>query len=181
MATARDIMTGKPDCLSAGDTVLEAAKKLAELNLGSVPVCDENGHPTGMITDHDIVAQVVAQGKDPAQSTVGELSQAEPIVVTAEDPVEEAARMMIENEGYRIAVVEEDNLIGLIAPPDIHSNLPPEEAGQFLESLSGTLPGDDPTQPWASGLPRNRRAAELLGDDPTNPDGEDTDDPEDPL
>lgn len=148
MTTARDIMTGKPDCLHDGDTVLEAAKKLAELNSWAVPICDEQGRPTGMITGHDIVVKVVAQGKDPAQTTVGEVSRAEPATVDVDDSIEEAAKRMVDNKIRRLAVMEEENLVGTIGPRDIAFNLRREEAGRFLEDMAGDLPGDDFTDPW---------------------------------
>ena len=148
MSTARDIMSGKSDCLNEDNTVLEAARKLADLNVGAVPICDEYGRPTGMITEHDIVVKVVAQGKDPAQTVVGDLSQAEPVTVSADDPIEEAAKQMVENDVRRLTVVEEDEFVGTIRPQDIVLNLPRDEAGQFLENLGGELPGDDPTPDW---------------------------------
>ena len=51
----------------------QAAKKLKELDVGAMPICGEDDRLKGMLTDRDIVVKVLAQGKDPARTTVGEL------------------------------------------------------------------------------------------------------------
>ena len=66
--TARDIMTADCTCVGENDTVLDAAKKLAELDVGSMPICGEDDRLKGMLTDRDIVVKVLAEGKDPAAS-----------------------------------------------------------------------------------------------------------------
>ena len=65
---ARDIMSEDCTCIGENDSVLDAAKQLAELNVGSMPICGEDDRLKGMITDRDIVVKVLAQGKDPASS-----------------------------------------------------------------------------------------------------------------
>ena len=63
---ARDIMTSDCQCIGENETVLDAAKRLAELDVGSMPICGEEDRLKGMITDRDIVVKVLAQGKDRA-------------------------------------------------------------------------------------------------------------------
>lgn len=66
MTTARDIMTPEPECIDAESTVLEAAQKLARLDVGALPICGADHKLKGMLTDRDIVTKVLAEGKDPA-------------------------------------------------------------------------------------------------------------------
>jgi CBS domain-containing protein len=62
---ARDIMTPDCSCVGENDTVLDASKRLAELDVGAMPICGEDKRLKRMLTDRDIVVKVLAQGKDP--------------------------------------------------------------------------------------------------------------------
>ena len=66
MTTAREIMTPEAVWLEEDLSVAEAARRMADDDLGALPVCDGDGHLTGMVTDRDIVVKVVAEGRDPA-------------------------------------------------------------------------------------------------------------------
>ena len=61
--TACEVMTGGTDCIGENDSVLDAAKRLAQLDVGSMPICGEDNRLKGMITDRDIVIDVLAQGR----------------------------------------------------------------------------------------------------------------------
>ena len=58
--TAWDIMTPDCQCVGENDSVLDAAKRLAELDVGSMPICGEDDRLKGMLTDRDIVVKVLA-------------------------------------------------------------------------------------------------------------------------
>ena len=59
---ARDVMTGGAECVGENETVLDAAKKLADLDIGAMPICGEDNRLKGMLTDRDIVVKVLAPG-----------------------------------------------------------------------------------------------------------------------
>ena len=63
--TARDVMSGGAECIGENETVADAARKLRELDVGSVPICGEDDRLKGMLTDRDIVVEVLAQDKTP--------------------------------------------------------------------------------------------------------------------
>ena len=92
--TAREVMTGGAECVGENETVLEAAKKLADLDVGSMPICGEDDRLKGMLTDRDIVVKVLAAGKDPADTRAGELGEGKPVTIGADDGVDEALRTM---------------------------------------------------------------------------------------
>jgi CBS domain-containing protein len=69
MATAREIMTADVRCVRAGETVLDAANRLAELGVGALPICGADNRLKGMLTDRDIVVKVLAAGKDRGRCT----------------------------------------------------------------------------------------------------------------
>jgi len=68
--TAREVMSGGVECIGENETVLDAAKKLADLDVGSMPICGEDNRLKGMLTDRDIVVKVLAAGKDPLRMGV---------------------------------------------------------------------------------------------------------------
>ena len=60
MASARDIMTGDAECVSVGDTLVDAARKLRDLEVGAMPICGDDNRLKGMLTDRDIVVKCLA-------------------------------------------------------------------------------------------------------------------------
>src|SRR5215213_5702864 len=97
---ARDIMSDDCTCIGENDTVLDAAKRLAELDVGAMPICGEDDRLKGMLTDRDIVVKVLAEGKDPASTRAGELGVGDGKTVTigADDSIEEALRTMSKHQ-----------------------------------------------------------------------------------
>jgi CBS domain-containing protein len=133
---ARDVMT--PDCKCAGEneTALDAAKKLSELDVGSMPICGEDDRLKGMLTDRDIVVKVLAQGKDPAQTKVGELAQGKPVTIGADDSVDEALAAMSEHKIRRLPVIDGHDLVGMISQADIATHVSEDKTGGLVESIS---------------------------------------------
>lgn len=83
--TARQIMTPDPVCVRSSDSVLDAATRMAEVNVGSLPICGEDNKLKGLITDRDIVVEVIAAANDPRAVHVGELAQGQAVTVGADD------------------------------------------------------------------------------------------------
>ena len=135
---ARDIMTDDCTCIGENDSVLDAARKLAELDVGALPICGEDDRLKGMLTDRDIVVKVLAQGKDPSSTKAGELGQGDSKTVTigADDPIDEALRTMTEHKVRRLPVIDEQRLVGIISQADIARNLDEEKTGDLVEAIS---------------------------------------------
>jgi CBS domain-containing protein len=133
---ARDVMTGGVECVGERDSVLEAAKKLAQLDVGSMPICGEDNRLKGMLTDRDIVVKVLAQGKDPSSTKVTELAEGKPVTIGADDSIEEALRTMSEHKVRRLPVIDGHDLIGIISQADIARNLDDEKTGDLVEAIS---------------------------------------------
>jgi len=136
--TARDIMTGSVECVGENDTVLDAAKKLAQLDVGAMPICGEDERLKGMLTDRDIVVKVLAEGKDPSSVKAGELGQGDQKVVTigADDSIDEALKTMKGAKVRRLPVIDGHDLVGVISQADIARSIDQSQVGDLVETLS---------------------------------------------
>jgi CBS domain-containing protein len=135
-ARARDVMTGGVEWVAQTESVADAARKLADLNVGSMPICGENARLKGMLTDRDIVVKVVAQGRDPAATMVGELAQGTLVTIGADDSIDAAMETMIEHRVRRLPVLDGEDLVGIISQADIARHLSDEKTGRLVEAIS---------------------------------------------
>jgi CBS domain-containing protein len=135
-STASDIMTENVEVLREDDSLQTAAERLAQHDVGALPVCDEKQQVRGIVTDRDIVVHGIAQGKDPRKTTVGEIVTAHPITVGPEESVERVTEIMAEKQIRRVPVVEDGKIVGMISQADIAQSLPPEQAGRMLSQIS---------------------------------------------
>lgn len=133
---ARDIMTPDAKCVGENDTVLDAAKRLAELGVGAMPICGEDDRLKGMLTDRDIVVKVLAQGKDPGSTTAGELGEGKPVTIGADDSATDALRTMAEHQVRRLPVIDGHDLVGMVSQADVARNLDEADVGELVEAIS---------------------------------------------
>ena len=134
--TARDVMSDDCQCIGENDTVLDAAKRLAELDVGAMPICGEDDRLKGMLTDRDIVVKVLAAGKDPGSTTAGELGEGKPVTIGADDSVDLALRTMIDHKVRRLPVIDGHDLVGIVSQADLATNIDEEKVGDLVEAIS---------------------------------------------
>jgi len=134
--SARDIMTGDAECVQESQTILDAAKELADRDVGAMPICGDDDRLKGMITDRDIVVKVLAQGKDPSSTKVSEIAEGKPVTIGADDSIEDALKTMSEHKVRRLPVIDGHELIGIISQADIARNLDDEKTGDLVEAIS---------------------------------------------
>ena len=114
----RDVVT-----VTSDTTVAEAATLMRQHHVGALPVVKGDADsrvPVGMLTDRDIVIEIVAAGLDPREVTVGELIQ-RPITTVRDDAgYGETVRLMSVNGVRRMPVVDAGGkLVGIITVDDI--------------------------------------------------------------
>ena len=136
MTTAREIMTADVTCVQERETVAEAARKMADLGVGSLPICGDDNRLKGMVTDRDIVVRCVAEGGDPATTGVMTMARGKPVTIGADDDIEVALRTMSEHQVRRLPVIDGHDLIGMVSQADIARNLPDERIGDLVEAIS---------------------------------------------
>jgi CBS domain-containing protein len=134
--TARDVMTGSAECIGENETLVDAARKMRQLDVGALPICGEDNRLKGMLTDRDIVVKALADGKDPGSTHAGEFAQGKPVTIGADDSVEEALHTMAEHHVRRLPVIDGHDLIGMVSQADVAKNLPEEKVGDLVEAIS---------------------------------------------
>lgn len=135
---ARDVMSSDCTCVGENETVLDAARRLADRKVGALPICGEDDRLKGMITDRDIVVKVLAAGKDPAATPAGDLGQGdgETVTIGADDSLDEALRTMIDHKLRRLPVIDGRRLVGVISQADLATNIDEERVGELVEAIS---------------------------------------------
>lgn len=104
----KEIMTCNAETIDSQATLVEAAQKMKQLEVGALPVW-ESGELAGMITDRDITVRGVAQGKNPTTTRVNEVMTPEVFYCFADDDIHEAAELMEEKGIHRLLVLDESN------------------------------------------------------------------------
>ena len=141
--TARDMMTEGCKCVGENESVLDAAQKLADLNVGALPICGDDDRLKGMVTDRDIVVKVLAQGKDPASTKAGDLGEGTPQWVSTDASEEEVLQSMRDHEIRRLPVIDEQKrLVGIIAQADVAAALSDKRTGEIVEAISAAPPNN---------------------------------------
>lgn len=136
--TAREVMTGDAKCIGENDSVLDAARRLAELNVGAMPICGEDNRLKGMVTDRDIVVKVLAQGKDPSATKAGELGEGKPVTIGADDSIEDAIHTMMDHKVRRLPVIDGHDLVGIVSQADVARAADEHEIGELVEAISAS-------------------------------------------
>ncbi|EMQ99899.1 CBS domain-containing protein [Paeniglutamicibacter gangotriensis] len=136
MATAREIMTGSAECIGEKETLEEAARKMLQLDVGSLPICGEDNRLKGIISDRDIVTKCLAQGGDPRSTLAGELGEGKPVTIGADDSIEDAIETMSRHQVRRLPVIDGHELVGMLSQADIAKNYPQDRVGELLKFIS---------------------------------------------
>jgi CBS domain-containing protein len=132
----REVMTSDPRSIAPSTTVEEAAKLMRDADVGPIPIV-EKGIVAGILTDRDIVLRVVAEGKDPASTTVGEVASRDLVTVDPEQTLDEALQLMAKHQVRRLPVSEEDGkLVGIVAQADIALEADDRSTGELVEEIS---------------------------------------------
>ncbi|GGY53943.1 CBS domain-containing protein [Streptomyces omiyaensis] len=135
MTTAKDIMHPGAQWIPAHETLDRAAQMMRNLDVGALPVADENERLCGIVTDRDIVVRCVAMGHDPAEVTCGEIVQGTPRWIAADADVGAVLEEMQSHQIRRLPVIENKRLVGMISEADLAQQLSDEQLKAFCASV----------------------------------------------
>lgn len=113
-----DIMTRKPVSCTSNISVYDAVKKMLGNNVGSLIVVQKE-ELIGIITEKDLIKKVLLKRKDPKKVKVEEVMTINPVVISSDKDITEAARLMVEKDVRRLPVCDNNKLLGLITEKDL--------------------------------------------------------------
>ena len=133
----RELMTRAVECIRPEASLQEAAAKMKSLDVGPLPVCD-NDRLVGMVTDRDITVRATAEGDAPTDVRVRDIMTPEVIYCFEDALVEDAALLMQEKQVRRLLVLNRDQrLVGIVSLGDLAVETRDEQlAGNTLEAVS---------------------------------------------
>ena len=145
MQTVSDIMTRGVRTMAPTDSLTFAAQAMRELNVGSLPVCDQN-RLVGLVTDRDIVVRALAEER--AHARIGVVMTEEPLYCFEDEPLDLALNTMRGQQIRRMPVVDRDKrLVGIVAMADVATGADVQQGADAIRAIS------EPAQPDRSSLP----------------------------
>lgn len=133
----RDLMTRDVTTADTNSSITEVAQSMKSLDVGSIPVCDNNENVVGIVTDRDIVLRFVAAGSNGENIKAQDVMSTHIVSVCPDTDVHEAASIMAKNQIRRLPVVENGKLAGIVAIGDFATqNIHINEAGEALSDIS---------------------------------------------
>lgn len=135
----KEVMTESPATCTPETDLQEVARMMVEYDCGALPVVESgtSKKPSGIVTDRDIVTRIIAKGQNPLQMRAADAMTEATVTVTPEADVEEAARLMKENQVRRLVVVDDGGAcVGIVAQADLARHASEEQAGEVVGEVS---------------------------------------------
>ena len=130
-----DVMTRNVEVVRPDTTLQEAAAKMADLDVGTMPVCDGD-RLVGLLTDRDVTVRAVARGAGPG-TPVREIMTSTVRYAFEDDPVDRAVKTMKKRKIRRLPILDrERRLTGIVSLGDLAVDTDYAEAGEVLERVS---------------------------------------------
>jgi len=114
----RDVMVREVITVDENSTIKEAVDIMNEFQIGSLIVL-EKGKAKGIVTERDFLRRVIASGKDVMNVQVKEIMTTPLVVVEPRTDLEQAVRLMFKKKIKKLAVVDENKLVGIVTLTDI--------------------------------------------------------------
>lgn len=136
--TVQEIMTPAPIALSAGATVIEAARCMRDEDIGDVLVT-KDGRLCGLVTDRDLVVRAMADERDIRELRLADICPENIITVSADEPIERAVEIMKEKAIRRLPVMQNEDVVGIVSIGDLAIERDPSSA---LAAISTKAPNN---------------------------------------
>ena len=133
MQMIREVMTQSVETISSNAPVIEAAAKMRELDVGSLPVCEAE-RLRGLLTDRDIAVRLVASGLDPHTTPVSEIMTPDTTYCFDDQTLDEAAAAMEAHQIRRLPILNrKKQLVGMLSLGDLAVRTQSAEDRQLAE------------------------------------------------
>ena len=135
-STVKSAMHQGAEWVGPQTSVTEIAKKMRELDVGSIPV-GENDRLIGMVTDRDIICRGVANGRDVNNLTARDVMTKGIVYCRGGDSIDEALGLMESKQIRRLPVIDDNKrMIGMLSFGDISHAAPSKLAGELMAAVS---------------------------------------------
>ena len=132
-----DVMTARPLAVESQTSVREAARLMESEDVGSLPVVEEGARLVGVVTDRDVAIRVVAAGRDPESTSVGDIASRDLVTLTPEDDLDDALALMAREQVRRLPIVVRDGeLVGVVSQADVAHSAKEKHVGEVVEAIS---------------------------------------------
>jgi CBS domain-containing protein len=132
LTLVREAMVAEPVTLASSATAMEAGDRLAQPDVRAVLVTDDGGRLVGVVTRSTLVREVVATGRDPRSTSLGDIVEEPRFTVDADMPVDEAFQLLEDEDLERVPVVEEGRLVGVLSRSVLQRRLAEDEPPEPL-------------------------------------------------
>ncbi len=127
MSQVRDAMVPEPGALDATASAQEAGERLSDPAVRAVLVCDNGGKLVGVVTRKTLVSEIVATGRDPRATQLGEIAEPPLFTLDAATDLDEAFHALEEHDLERVPVVEDGRLVGILSRTVLQRRLAEDE------------------------------------------------------
>lgn len=140
-----EVMSRNVQVVSPDTNLMEAAQNMKELDVGGLPVCEDD-RLQGFVTDRDIVVRAIAEGKNPNECTVSDVMSSEIHWCYEDDDIEEAGKKMESQKIRRLLVLDRNKrLVGIFSLGDLARAQSRRFSGEVLQQVSEPSPPEQPT------------------------------------
>jgi CBS domain-containing protein len=144
MSTCSDLMTKNPIWCVSTDSVSNAAQLMKHEEVGLLPVVEdqESKKLIGVVTDHDLVVKVVAEGRRPESTVIADVMTRNPVTCHADDSLERGLSNMAQHQIRRVPIVDDYGaLVGIIAQADVALHVDdPTTISEVVRKISRPTP-----------------------------------------
>jgi CBS domain-containing protein len=134
----REVMTADPRTVPSDATLQDAAREMKGGEIGAVLV-EDNGSVAGILTDRDIVVRAIAEGRDPSSTKVSDVATRDVKTLTPDSSVEDAIKIVREQNVRRIPVVQDGRPAGIVSIGDLAIE---RDSGSALADISSEPPNN---------------------------------------
>lgn len=133
----KECMCKQVDSIKPDASVSECAKIMGEKHIGCIPVCDDNNSVVGIVTDRDILLRAVACNKDTCNTKVSNIMSTKVFCCDCNSDINEAEKIMCQEQIRRIPIVENGKLTGIITLADlaINNSIPRQDVCNTVEKI----------------------------------------------
>jgi CBS domain-containing protein len=129
-------MTIKPRTASPATGLSDIARLMRDLDVGMIPICDDDGALVGVVTDRDLVIRGIAEDLDLPTATAAALATGAPVTIGPDADVDDVLATMADHQLRRLPVVENGVLVGIISEADIAREGNTEEVADTVQAVT---------------------------------------------